>query len=323
MAHRHVSPLIAVALSLGLSACGGGGSSSVTGGGGGGGNIAPGSLLITPASLTFSGPGAASQTFTISSTVPNLPAPQVNLSGCSPVAGIATASTTLPATYTVSPTANGNCTFIANLGNASATIGITVGPSGSPGINGSTNTVALFVGGTAGSVTVSSSSGNPFTADATACNGVASVTNTSNAGGSASYSVAPIAAGTCQFPIVNGSSSFLVAVVVNTQPSGPGALQLSTTSMTFASQNSPAQQATLSFTGNVGQVSINQSDCIGQTGKPKMVYFSLPGVKPGTPVSLPATIQINPYGPVDGGDGTCVIHFIPQNGTGVDLTVTI
>jgi len=317
MAQRHVSVVVAAAMSLGLTACGGG-SSSVPGGGGGGGTVAPGSLAITPASLSFTGPGAAPQTFTISSTVGNLPAPQVNVSGCSPVASIATTATTLPATYTVTQSASGNCTFVANLGHASAAIGITVGPTGSPKITG-TNTVALFVGGTAGSVTVTAPSGT-FSAEPTACNGVASVAQTSSSAGAASYSVSPIAIGTCQFPIVNGSSSFIVAVVVNTPPSGPGALQLNASTMDFASPSAPPQQGTVNFTGSVGQVSINENDCIGGTTKPKIAYLQIPGPPPGTAVTLPATFSVTLYGSAS---GTCVIHFVPQNGTGADLTVTV
>ena len=45
----------------------------------------------------------------------------------SPVASISTTSTTLPATYTVTPQGNGVCTFVFTIGNRSATLGINVG----------------------------------------------------------------------------------------------------------------------------------------------------------------------------------------------------
>lgn len=320
MVRRQVFLALALTCSLALAACGG--SNSVVGGGTTTNPvIGPGSLIVTPASLSFSGPGAASQTFTISSTLGNLPAPAVNLSGCSPVASIGTASTTLPATYTVTPQANGSCTFTASLGNAAAAVGITVGPTGGPNIVGPTNSVALFVGGTSGSVSVTASSGT-FSVDSSACNGIASVTTTSSGVGAASYAIAPLASGSCQIEITNGSSSFPVLVVVN-QPGGAGALQLNPTTLVFASQSAPDQQTTLSFTGNVGQVAINEDDCIGKTGKGKIV-FALVG-QPGQPVSLPAVVTVRTYTTAggSGSSGTCVIHFVPQNGTGADLTVTV
>ncbi len=165
-----------IALTLALAACGGG-TTSVGGGGGGGGQQpnGPGTLSVTPASLAFSGPGAAPQTFTVSSTVPNLAAPNLNTSGCAPVASIATTATTLPATYTVTPNANGSCSFTFDLGHASAAIGVTVGPSSGNTISGNPQNVNLYVGGTNGSVSVTSSTGS-YALDATACSGIASVT---------------------------------------------------------------------------------------------------------------------------------------------------
>ncbi len=311
-----------LALALSLAACGGT-NTVVSGGGGGGGGqqVPPGSLSVAPTSLSFSGAGAAAQTFTVSSTVPNLPAPQFNASGCSPVATIATTSTTLPATYTVTPTGNGSCSFTFDIGNASAALGVTVGPSNGNTINGSTQNVNLFVGGPSGTVSVSSSTGT-FTYDATPCNGIATVTAQGNVSGTQTYSIAPVAGGTCQFIITSGAASFVVGVAVTGAVTGPGALTVSPTSMTFSNSTASApQQGTLSFTGSVGQVSINEGDCIGNTGKPKLAYLTVNGTAPGAPISLPASFTVTLYG--GGATGSCTIQFVPQNGASASLAVTV
>jgi len=308
-----------LALALSLTACGGGSSTVVTGGGSP--QIPPGSLSVSPASLSFTGPGTGAQTFTVSSTVPNLPAPQLNASGCAPVATIATTSTTLPATYTVTPTANGSCSFTFDIGNAETSIGVTVGPSSGNTINGSTQTVNLFAGGTAGTVSVSSSTGS-FTYDATACSGIATVTAQGNVSGTQTYSIAPVSAGTCQFIVTSGAASFVVGVTVNAQPSGPSSLTVSPTTMTFSNSTASApQQGTLSFTGSVGATSINENDCIGNTGKPKLAYLTVNGTAPGSPITLPATFTVTLYG--NGATGSCTIQFVPQNGSSASLTVTV
>lgn len=301
-----------------LAACGGGGGTVTTVSGGGGGVAPAGSLTIAPTTLTFTGPGDAPKTFTVSSTLGNVAAPSINTSGCAPVATVSTTSAVLPATYTVTPQANGNCSFVFSLGNASATVGVNVGSAGNA-ISGSASTVALFLGGTNGTVSVTAA-GGLFTFDSTACNGIASVAPVSSTSGAATYTITPVGVGTCQLPIVNGSATFMVAVSVNAAPSGPAALTLTTTSMTFASPAAPPQQATLNFTGSVGQVSIDESDCIGNTGKPKIAFLTLNGVPPGAPVSLPQTFTVTLYGT---SSGTCAINFVPQNGTGTTLTVAV
>ena len=322
MAHRAFSALAAVALAVSLAACGGGSS-------GGGGSVGPpvptppgpGSISISPSSLAFSGPGAPSQTFTVSSTVGNVAAPQFDAFGCGPVVTISGSSPTLPATYTVTPVGNGNCSLVANLGRASASIGITVG-GGGPSSNVSASTVTLFVGGTSGSVLVGSSSGQ-FTADTTPCNGIASVTSGPFTGSSTynqQFSITPVSTGSCQLTLVNGSASVVVNVVVNPGPGGPNALVLSSTTMDFASTAAPPQQDTLNFTGNVGQVTIDENDCIGNTGKPKIAYLTLNGVPPGSPVSLPQSFTVTLYGSAS---GTCQINFVPQTGSPATLTITV
>ncbi|GAC1658929.1 MAG: hypothetical protein NVS4B13_02710 [Candidatus Elarobacter sp.] len=304
---------LSVLAALALAACGGGGS-------GGGSSIAPGpaptpgpgSVTIAPASLSFSGPGTPAQTFTISSSFTNLPPPAVNSLGCGSVATFATASTSLPATYTVSPTGNGSCALVVKVGSQAAALGITVGGGAGPALSQTTNAITVFVGGTPGSVTVTASSGT-LTPDGSACAGIAAV------GGSAgpspqTYTIAPLAPGNCTLVVVDGASTVLVPITVNANPGGTNALFITPSAMTFASPLDAAQQANLTFSGNVGQVTINQDDCIGNTGKTKIAYLQLTGTAPGTPVSLPQNVTITPY-PNRAASGTsCSIFFTSSVG---------
>lgn len=306
MTHRARTSFAALAFAFGLAACGGG-----SGGGtifspapGPGPTPGPGSVTIAPSSLNFSGPGAAAQTFTVNSTFTNLGAPAVNLSGCSPVAALATASTTLPATYTVTPQSNGSCSVVVHLGTQAAAVGITVGGGTGPSLSQSANTVNVFVGGTPGSVTVTASSGT-LTPDATACAGIASVGGSAGASPQ-TFAIAPLAVGNCTLVVVDGASSVLVPIVVSANPAGANALFITPSALSFASPGAAAQQANLTFSGNVGSVSINEDDCIGLTGKPKIAYLTLTGVPAGTPVSLPQNVTITPYGTAS---GTCAITF--------------
>ena len=308
-----------LALSLALAACGGGSSGS----GGGGGNpppVGPGSVTITPSSMSFSGPGAASQTFTVSSTVTGVAAPTIDQFGCSPVATITTNSSTLPATYTVTPTGNGTCSVVANVGHQSASIGITVGGGSGAGLSGSGGTITLTIGGSPGTFTATASSGT-ILPDTTACNGIAQI---SGAGGPApqqTFSITPIAAGSCVFTVVDGSSSLAVNVVVNS-PGGSAAVFVTPSSMTFASRSAAAQSGTITENGLVGNVSINEDSCTGTPSGPKIAYLTITGVPPGQPVTLPANFTITPYGP-GFNSGTCQIVFTPQTGASATLTVTV
>lgn len=320
MSPRALSAL-AVALMLSLAGCGGGGTNTVVvSPPPGGQNVTTGSVLISPSTLNFSGPGAAAQTFTVSSSLGNVGGvPTIDPVGCSPVASIATASTSLPATYTVTPTGNGTCSFVVTINHQSATLGITVGGVSSPTVGSTTNTLNLVVGGTAGSVTVTASSGT-LIPDASACSGIAAV---SGSGGPSpqTFTVAPIGVGSCTFTVVDGASAISVPVVVSANGSS-NALFISPSSVVFASQASAPQTATLSFSGDAGNVSINESDCIGQTGKGKIAFVTVG--TPGQPASLPATVTITPYGTTDGVKGTCSVFFTSSVGaTQAVLTITV
>ena len=318
MLHRSLVVPAVLAVALSLAACGGGGGSSVT--------IPPpppGSptITISPASLVFSGPGAASQTFTVSSSLGNVSTPTIDLLGCGPVAGLATASTSLPATYTVTPQGNGSCTVVMTIAHQSSSLGITVGGVSSPTL-GPISPVTVFVGGTAGSVTVSASSGT-ITADATSCSGIAAVGG-SGGGSPQTFTIAGVAAGTCTLIIADGASSTNVAITVNPSASGPNALTITPSTLTFSSPNASAQHATVNFTGNVGQVAFNQTDCDGTNGRPRIAFFTLTNVPPGQPATLPQDITVTPFGTAGTSGLSCSIVFTSSVGaTQAVLTVFI
>jgi len=305
-------PLVGVlAASLALAGCGGGssgGSSSVPGPGP---TTPPATISISPSSLSFAGGGSAPQSFTVSSTTAGLPAPAIDSLGCAPVASFAGSATTLPATYTVTPQGNGSCTLVVNVGHQAAALGIVVGGGSGPALTQSTNTITVFMGGTAGTVTVTASSGT-LTPDTSACAGIAAIGG--NAGASPqTFSIAPLAQGSCTLTIVDGASSVLVPITVNANPAGANALFITPSTLEYASQGAAPQQANLTFSGNVGQVAINEDDCIGNTGKPKIAFLTLTGAAPGAPVSLPQNVTVSPYGG-PGSPGTCSIIFTSSLG---------
>ena len=314
--------LVVAGAALCLSACGGGSSGSapivgptVTPTNG----PAPGSnsVAVTPSSLSFSGPGAGAQTFTVSSTTTNAPLPTIDPFGCGPVVSIATTSTTLPATYTVTPQGNGVCTFVFTIGNRSATIGINVGGGSGGSFTTTSNPMTFTLGGPAQTYTATASSGT-LSADATSCNGIATVTG----GGGASpqtFTVSPTNVGSCTFSIVDGSNSLLVPVVVNPTTTTTGVI-VSPSALSFASPSAAGQQVNLSFQGAIGNVTIDESSCIANNAK--IAFITLNNAPPNQPVTLPQTATVTPYGP-NFSTGSCTIVFVPQSGASASLTVTV
>ncbi len=321
-------PLIAVVVgALCLSACGGGSSGSApvgvptvvpTNGPVPGAN----SVAVTPSSLAFSGPGAGAQTFTVSSTTANAPLPTIDPIGCSPVVSISTTSTSLPATYTVTPQGNGVCTFVFTIGNRSATLGINVGGGTGGSFTTSATPLTFTVGGASQTYTATASSGT-LSADATSCNGIASV---SGGGGTSpqTFTVSPLAVGSCTFSIVDGSNSLLVPVVVNSASPAANSVVISPSAMSFASPYAPTQQMSITIQGQPGSISIDESSCIAASAK--IAYLTLNGVPPGQPVSPPVTATVTPYG-TGGynvpGTGSCTINFNASNGASASLTVVV
>jgi|SRR5947209_6357101 len=275
------------------------------------------SVAVTPSSLGFSGPGAGAQTFTVTSTTANAPLPTIDPFGCGPVATITTSSTTLPATYTVTPTGNGVCTFVFTIGNRSATLGISVGGASGGTFTTTANPMVFTVGGASQIFTATASSGT-LTADATSCNGIATVTG----GGGASpqqFTVSPTAVGSCTFSVVDGANSLLVPVVVNPTTT-PNGVIVSPSALSFASPSAAGQTVNLSFQGAIGNVSIDESSCTQSSAK--IAFITLNNVPPGQPVTLPQTATVTPYGP-NFATGSCTIVFTPQSGASASLTVTV
>jgi hypothetical protein len=310
-----------------LSACGGGSSSStpVTGP-----PLPPGpgptppasSVSVTPSSLAFAGPGTGTQTFTVSSTTPNAPLPTIDQFGCNPVATITTTSSSLPATYTVNPTANGVCAVVVTIGNRSATLGINVGGGSGGSFTTTANPLVFTQGGPAQTYTATATSGT-LTADTAACSGIVSVSG----GGGASpqtFTVTPGSPGSCTLSIVDGSSAILVPIVVNASSPPASAVVVSPPALSFASINAPAQQVSISFTGSVGQVSIDESSCTAAGAK--IAFLTINSGPSGQTVSLPATATVTPYGTAGSGNpasGSCTINFNPQTGSSASLTITV
>ena len=122
--------------------------------------------------------------------------------------------------------------------------------------------------------------------------------------------------------IADGASSANAVITVSANPGGPNALTLTPSTLTFASPNAGAQHTTLNFTGNVGSVAFNQTDCDGTNGRPRIAFFTLTNVPPGQPASLPQDITVTPFGTAGTSGLSCSIIFTPSIGaTQAVLTV--
>jgi hypothetical protein len=182
--------------------------------------------------------------------------------------------------------------------------------------------MTFTIGGGSQTYTATASSGT-LSADATSCNGVATVTG----GGGPSpqtFTVSPVAVGSCTFSVVDGSNSLLVPVSVNPASIAGNAVVISPTAMSFASPFAPTQQMSINIQGQPGSISIDESSCIAASAK--IAYLTLNGVPPGQPVSPPVTATITPYG-TGGynvpGTGSCTINFNATNGASASLTVVV
>jgi hypothetical protein len=321
-----VRPFVAVVgTALCLAACGGGSNSSTpvtvpttTRTSPPGGNGSNSSVAVSPGSLAFAGAGSGAQTFTVTSSTPNPPFPTIDQFGCAPVATISTTSTTLPATYTVTPTGNGLCSLVVTIGNRSAALGINVGGGSGGSFTTTSNPLIFTVGGPAQTYTASASSGT-LSADTASCSGIASV---SGGGGTSpqTFTVSPLSAGSCTLSIVDGANALLVPIVVNASSGPANAVTVSPQALSFASQSSGPQSVTINFTGSVGNVSIDESSCIAAGAK--IAFITLDNLPPGQTAALPRTATVTPYGPGNAA-GSCTINFNPQTGSPASLTVTM
>jgi hypothetical protein len=238
------------------------------------------------------------------------------------VATLSTTATTLPATYTVSPQGNGLCSVVVTIGNRSATLGINVGGGAGGSFTTTANPLVFTLGGPAQTYTATASSGT-LTGDARSCNGIVNVTG-GGGGSPQAFTVTPVAVGSCTLGIVDGSSSILVPIVVNSASPGANSVVISPSAMSFASPYGAPQQMTISVQGQPGSISIDESACIAADAK--IAFLTLNGVAPGQPVTPPVTATVTPYG-TGGynvpGTGSCTINFNATNGTSASLTVVV
>jgi hypothetical protein len=248
--------------------------------------------------------------------------PTINQFGCAPVATLSTTSTTLPATYTVTPQGNGLCSLVVTIGNRSATLGINVGGGAGGSFTTTANPLVFTLGGSAQTYTATASSGT-LTGDSSSCNGVATVSG-GGGGSPQTFTVSPVAVGSCTLGIVDGSSSILVPIVVNSPNPAANSVVISPSAMSFASPYAATQQMTISVQGQPGSISIDESACIAADAK--IAFLTLNGVAPGQPVTPPVTATVTPYG-TGGynvpGTGSCTINFNATNGASASLTIVV
>jgi hypothetical protein len=276
-----------------------------------------GSLSVAPGTLTFASTASAAQQFTLSSTIVGAPAPTVNAAGCAPVVTITGGGTTLPATFTATATANGACTIVLTVGTHSVAIGITVGPAVSPVFSNTGTPLSLAYPGGSGSYSVTVTTGT-IAFDAAACSGIAQITPSGTGTTSASFTAAAVAPGSCAVTVSDGASSYAEPITVAGSAPATGAVVSPAAVSVSASTLAPSQQISLTASGTIGQVTIDQSACTA-TGT-KLAYFTLSNASPGTPVSLPQNGTVTAYG---GLTGSCTINFVPQTGATAVLTVYV
>lgn len=217
-------------------------------------NVAPpGTLTVNPGTLTFSSSSAAAQTFTASET--NYTGPIFTAApSCASVATVTPATGNGPSQdFTVTPVGAGSCTIIVT------------------DDHGGTQSVSVTVFGALVVAPLSlnfngTSSAKNFTANETAyggqfnasgCAGIATITPASGNGPSATFSVNPLAAGSCTITVTDdhgGSRDISVTVTA-------GALSVNPGSLTFPSAAAGGRQFTASETNFTG--SFNVSGCSG------------------------------------------------------------
>jgi hypothetical protein len=322
------SVFLSLVAAFALAGCGGGGSSSVspgTGGGGTGGTTT-GTIAVSPSALQFTTPSAAAQQFTVSSSASGVTAPALDGTTCTvngqQVVTITGGGGTLPATYTVTPNPAlttaagapagnyGNCTLVFTSGTNTATLPILVGTAASgPATLTAAPTSLSFTAtnSAAQTFTVSGSGGTgagTVSVNGASCAGIATV---SGSGGTPpqTFTVTPFGAGGCAVVVVDGEVSTTVPVTV-AQVTQPAAVLLTPTSLTFAAGNSAPQNVTVSYTGFVGQITVDQTGCAG------IATFSIPNG------SLPQTGTVTPVA-----KGTCAVTFTPSAAAAVTLSITV
>ena len=167
--------------------------------GGGGGSIstkgAPGPVQVTPASLSFGNIGSSnSMSFTVSES--NYGGSfTIDSGACTGTASVSPTSGVAGQSFVVTPLAAGGPCNVKVLDDhgGSANVAVTVGPFG--GVAPSPSSVSLRVGGPNGPISVSESGyTGVFTAGASGCSGIVTITPASGT----SFSVSPAGVGNCR-----------------------------------------------------------------------------------------------------------------------------
>ena len=314
-----VRALGALLLTLTLAACGGGASSSpapsVPGGvttptptpaPGSGGSTA-GTFSLGSSGLTLSGPGATG-TFGVNPNGSTTP-PTIDATYCNGIATVSGGGSSLPETLTVAGAGNGACSLVLYNGSAVATFPIVVGNANTSPASLTASPAALSfaaAGAAAQTVSVSAPAGTSGTAgiDAAACANIANVTGTSGTLPSQTFTVAPVATGTCSLVVLDGTTATTVLVSVG-QTTTSAMLTLTPSSLTFASPAAAAQTTTVGYQGYVGSVSYS-TNCTG------IATFSVPNGP------LPQTATVTPVAA-----GTCSVVFSATNAPSVSLAITV
>jgi hypothetical protein len=215
---------------------------------GGNGSNAPLTIEVAPAGSVVVMPSALKFVTTGSSAAQNVAVSQSNYSGvfvetdnCSGVATlVAKSNAGGKAAFAVTPFAQGNCTARFHGGQGeSAPLSIAVTLPGSVVVAPSSLAFVKTGSGAAQNVGVSQSNYGGAFAEANNCAGVATVVTKSNAGGSATYVVTPVAKGKCAITFTGGNHQG-TPLPVSVAPPGPSPVLVNPSAMTFVATGSGA-----------------------------------------------------------------------------------
>lgn len=181
-------------------------------------NPASQQVKVTPNTLSFTALGiAAAQDVTVfQSTLDRSYAESDNCSGVATIARTKFSRGT--ATYAVTPSGAGGCvaTF-SGIGASKGTLSISSTPYGSVSPNPTSLTFLATGASYAQTLSVSQVNYAGAYGESDTCSGIVAVAQTSNGGGTASYAVTPVSAGSCQITLTGGNNLHaIVGVSVTT-----------------------------------------------------------------------------------------------------------
>jgi hypothetical protein len=163
----------------------------------------------------------------------------------------------------VTALAKGSCTVtFSGGGGKSSPLPVTVAPLGAVTVNPSTMTFVSAGSGAAQTAAVSQTGFGGAFAESNTCSGIATIVEETNTGGNASYTVTPIANGTCDATFTGGNKETApLPIAVNIPPPGP--VIVDPNALTFTSTGAGAEKTVkVSQTGFTGTFTVNHS-CAG------------------------------------------------------------